>query len=102
LSSVAPPRFAIPVVRRAGAPSGVSSCHVASRVARIRSTIISIAVSSGSSSHSVACGRRYSTRYSRSGPEWRLFDAAPFGHSRPREIGLAGSPSTWITSPSFT
>src|SRR5690349_14742192 len=31
-----------------------------------------------------------------------FFDAAPLGHSRPRELGLACSPSTWITLPSFT
>ena len=24
------------------------------------------------------------------------------GHSRPREMGLAGSPSTWVTRPSLT
>ena len=63
---------------------------------------MSIARSSGSSSHVVPYGRRYLTLYSRSGLEWRLFDAEPFGQSRPREIGLAGSPSTWITSPSLT
>ena len=28
--------------------------------------------------------------------------AAPFGQSRPREIGLSGSPSIWVTSPSVT
>ena len=28
--------------------------------------------------------------------------ALPFGHSRPREIGLAGLPSIWVTLPSLT
>ena len=28
--------------------------------------------------------------------------ALPFGHSRPREIGLAGSPSIWVDLPSLT
>jgi hypothetical protein len=32
----------------------------------------------------------------------RLRDAAPFGQSLPREIGLSGSPSIWVTSSSFT
>ena len=26
----------------------------------------------------------------------------PFGHNRPREMGLAGSPSIWVTRPSLT
>ena len=29
-------------------------------------------------------------------------DAAPLGHSRPREIGLSGSPSIWMTRSSLT
>ena len=29
-------------------------------------------------------------------------EAEPFGHSRPREIGLSGSPSIWITRSSLT
>jgi pimeloyl-ACP methyl ester carboxylesterase len=28
--------------------------------------------------------------------------AGPFGHSRPREIGLSGLPSIWMTRSSFT
>ena len=50
----------------------------------------------------VPCGRRYLIVCSRPGPVTRLFVAAPFGHSRPREIGLAGSPSIWVISPSRT
>ena len=72
------------------------------RPAITRSAIISIASSSESSSQRVPYGGRYLTLYSRRGPSCRPFEAAPFGHSRPREIGLAGSPSIWITSPSFT
>ena len=56
--------------------------------------------SSGSSSHSVPNGRRYLTWYSRRGAgdqaaRW----PTPFGQSRPREIGLSGSPSIWVISP---
>ena len=28
--------------------------------------------------------------------------ADPFGHSRPREMGESGSPSIWVTLPSWT
>src|SRR5215469_1640979 len=45
---------------------------------------MSMAVSSGRTSHSVPYGRRYITSYRRALPvvSWRLAD--PFGHSRPR------------------
>ena len=29
-------------------------------------------------------------------------EAEPFGHNRPREIGLSGSPSIWMTFSSLT
>jgi len=32
----------------------------------------------------------------------RLRDAEPLGQSLPREIGLSGSPSIWVTSPFLT
>jgi hypothetical protein len=67
-----------------------------------RSAIMSIACSSGSSSQSVAYGRRYLTRVSRLGLVTRLLLAEPFGQRRPLEIGLAGSPSICVTWPSFT
>ena len=40
--------------------------------------------------------------YSREGFVTRFLDAAPFGQTRPREIGLSGSPSIWSTLPSRT
>ena len=62
----------------------------------------SIASSRSSSSHSVANGGRYLIFVRRCGPVTRLRLAAPLGHSRPREIGLSGSPSIWMISPSRT
>ena len=67
-----------------------------------RSAIISIASSRPSSSHVFPNGRRYLTLYWRDGLVTSDFDAEPFGQSRPREIGLAGSPSIWVTSPFST
>ena len=49
-----------------------------------------------------AAGGRYFTLVSRSGEVCMFFVAAPFGQRRPREIGLAGSPSTCVTSPFST
>ena len=54
------------------------------RVVRTRSAIISIACSSGSSSHAVPYGRRYLTFDSRSGLLTYPSEADPFGHRRPR------------------
>ena len=67
-----------------------------------RSAFISVACSTERSSHSVPWGRRYFTFVWRVGEVTRLFDAAPFGHRRPREIGESGSPSIWTTRSSFT
>src|SRR5215218_9645265 len=78
------------------------SCQPASRAASTRSAIMSIACSSGSSSHSVPWGRRYLTLSSRLGPVTSCLEAAPLGHSRPREMGLSGSPSIWVTCSSLT
>ena len=59
----------MPIVRCAGLPSAVSCCHVASRVARIRSTIMSIAcVERQLLPVRFRTGGRYLTLYSRSGP----------------------------------
>ena len=63
---------------------------------------MSIAVSRSSSSHSVPCGRRYLTLYSRAGCSWSWREAEPLGHRRPREIGESGSPSIWMTFSSLT
>ena len=56
-----------PSVRFAGSPLSSRSRHVSARVSTIRSAIISIASSSGSSSQASRTGRRYLTLYSRSG-----------------------------------
>ena len=86
------PRCAKPSVRCSARPWSSVSSHVCARVAITRSAIMSIAVSSGRSVHSVAYGARYLTRSSRfSVTSERV--AEPFGHNRPREIGLSGSPS---------
>jgi hypothetical protein len=53
---------------------------------------LGFAVSSSSSSHSVPCGRRYLTLYSRAGCSWSWREAEPLGHRRPREIGESGRP----------
>ena len=92
----------MPIVRRRGRPRPSCSCQVARRVSITRSAIISMARSSDSSSQWVPWGRRYFTRYSRSGPVTSCLLADPFGHRRPREIGLSGSPSIWTTCSSFT
>ena len=63
---------------------------------------MSIAWSSASSSHSVPYGRRYCTWSRARGLVTRLREAEPFGQSRPREIGLSGSPSIWVTRSSLT
>jgi hypothetical protein len=42
------------------------------------------------------------TFVSRSGELTSFSDAAPFGHSRPRDTGESGSPSIWTTFSSFT
>ena len=64
---------------------------------------MSIAVSRSSSSHSVPYGRAVAAPCCcRRSLVTRLLLAEPFGHSRPREIGLSGSPSIWVTSPSLT
>ena len=42
------------------------------------------------------------TFVSRSGDLTKPSEPAPFGHSRPREIGESGSPSIWITCSSLT
>src|SRR2546423_7080007 len=63
---------------------------------------MSVAVSRSSSSQSVARGLRYLTLYSRLGLFTYCSEAAPFGHRRPREIGLSGSPSICTTRSSFT
>jgi hypothetical protein len=83
-------------------PSRQVSSHVSFRVAITRSAIMSIAVSRSSDSQRVEYGARYFTRSSRSGFVTRLLLAAPLGQSRPREIGLFGSPSIWLTSPFST
>jgi heme/copper-type cytochrome/quinol oxidase subunit 2 len=62
------------------------------RLARNASFIVA-----AGSSHRDPCGRRYLTRRSRCGPVTRLLDAEPFGQSRPREMGLSGSPSICTT-----
>src|SRR3954471_23955979 len=64
----------------------------------IRSAIMSMAVSSSSSSHSVPPGRRYFTFVSRPGcwMSWR--EAEPFGHSVPWLIGERGLPSMSTSS----
>src|SRR5690625_7900109 len=51
------------------------------------STIMSIAVSRSSRCHSLARGGRYKTSVWRLGEFTSCSLAAPFGHSRPREIG---------------
>ena len=71
-------------------------------MARTRSATISMAVSRSSSSQSVAYGRRYFTLVSRCGLLTSDDDADPLGQSRPREMGLSGSPSIWVTRPSLT
>ena len=63
---------------------------------------MSMARSSGSSSQPVPWGRRYLTWYSRLGEVTKLLVAAPLGHSRPREMGLSGSPSICVILPSLT
>ena len=63
---------------------------------------MSIARSRSSSSHSVPYGRRYLTAVTRVGLVTSERDAAPFGHSRPREMGESGSPSICVTRPSVT
>src|SRR3954466_7667888 len=92
----------MPSVRLRGSPSPPSSSHVRARVSSTRSAIMSIAVSRSRSSHSVAPGRRWRTVLRRPGLVTRLLDAEPFGHSRPREMGLSGSPSIWTTLSSLT
>ena len=103
---MAPPSEPMPSVRRTGysrpSSSRHVSSHVSSRVAITRSAIMSIAVSRSSDSQAVEPGARYFTRSSRSGFVTRLLLAEPFGQSRPREIGLSGSPSIWVTAPSLT
>src|SRR4029453_6991945 len=51
---------------------------------------MSIACSSGSSSHSVPWGRRYLTLSSRLGPVTSCLEAAPLGHSPPPGVGVVG------------
>ncbi len=67
----------------------------------MRSAIISIASSRSSSCHSVPCGGRYLTLWLRSSLLTSCSEAAPFGQSLPRETGLSGSPSIWVTLPSL-
>ncbi len=67
-----------------------------------RSAIMSIARSRSRSSHSVPYGRRYRTFVTRAGDVTSCLLALPFGQSRPREIGLAGSPSICTTCSSLT
>lgn len=62
---------------------------------------MSIACSSGISCQAVACGGRYLTVRSRPGRVTSSLVADPLGHKRPREMGLAGSPSIWVTVPSL-
>src|SRR4051812_22513874 len=61
-----------------------------------------MARSSGICSHSLAYGRRYSTRCSRCEPVTSWNVAAPLGQSRPREIGESRSPSMSTIFPSRT
>src|SRR6478735_7465557 len=63
---------------------------------------MSIASSRSNSLHDVAYGARYLTFVSRVGLLTSCSDADPLGHRRPREIGLSGSPSIWITRSSRT
>src|SRR5258708_2016615 len=63
---------------------------------------MSIAWSRGISRQLRLWGARYFTAYSRSGPLTSSREEAPFGQSRPREIGLSGSPSIWVTTSSWT
>src|SRR5690349_7629885 len=63
---------------------------------------MSIASSSAIGFHSVPPRGRYSTCSGRYEPvtSWNVAD--PFGHSRPREMGEAGSPSMFVMRPSRT
>src|SRR3954463_12564343 len=79
-----------------------SSCQPLRRASRTRSAIISIAVSSSRSSHSVPYGRRYLTVVTRVLLVTSCLLALPFGHSRPRLIGESGSPSICTTCSSLT
>ena len=84
-------------------PSSSMSCQVSCAGLDTRSAIMSIAVSRSRSSHSVPYGRavadlRLPQRAGHQVACWR----EPLGHSRPREIGLSGSPSIWMTFPSLT
>jgi hypothetical protein len=58
-----------------------------------RSAIMSMAFSSGISSHSVPPGRRYLTLVRRPGDWTSCLEAEPFGHSVPWLIGERGLPS---------
>src|SRR5687768_6757866 len=79
-----------------------SSCQVVRRASSTRSAIISIAVSTSRSSHSVPFGRRYRIFVTRVGLVTRDLLALPFGHSRPRLTGESGLPSIWTIFSSFT
>src|SRR4051812_14923085 len=79
-----------------------SSCQPLRRASSTRSAIISIAVSSSRSSHSVPYGRRYLTVVTRVSLVTSCLLALPLGHSRPRLIGGSGSPSIWTTFSSLT
>jgi hypothetical protein len=92
----------VPSVRFSGLPSSVSSSQVSARDRMMRSAIMSVARSSESFSHLVPPGGRYLTLVSRIGELTSFSEAAPFGHSRPREIGESGSPSIWTTFSSLT
>src|SRR3954447_13375032 len=83
----------MPSVRSTRWPWWSCVCHPSSRAATTRSAIMSIAVSSGSSSHSVPPGRRYLTCVRRFGcwTSWR--EAEPLGQRVPWLIGELGWPS---------
>src|SRR3954453_19202902 len=89
------------MVRFTRLPS-TSSCQPLRRASRTGSAIMSIAVSRSRSSHSVPYGRRYLTVVTRLGLVTSCLLALPLGHSRPRLIGEAGSPSICTTCSSLT
>src|SRR3954454_5976477 len=92
----------MPRVRLSGRPFSSSASHQSARVLMTRSATISIASSRSSSVQEVAYGALYLTLNSRVGLFTSCSDADPFGQRRPREIGLAGSPSIWVTFSSLT
>src|SRR5688500_16828194 len=90
------------MLRRRVRPFASVSCHVLRRASSTRSAIISIAVSTSRSSHSVPYGRRYRTVVTRVGLVTSDLLALPLGQSRPRLTGESGLPSIWTIFSSLT